>query len=291
MLQEALKVVEAARELRIVRRGTRVATEHASAGLALAMSVLLGAIETFDAAVAAGVGTPDLSPAPEWAVPDALEDEPAFDGPSPSLDMIPGAGVAPEEAVKLSEERQLAAATAAAELGARKASATERPISPRATAVGVGAGLRAFPAPEPGRGRGKGRSPSMEDMGDDGAFFDGDESVGDFLMALDAIDDKLRYAVGKVGWSPRLRALAEAGRIARANMFIDSIDEDGAYVRLPAAVFSSLTVAVAEAALDQDFPEPVPPAPRLRTRDEEEELRLERERDRSTAPRPPGLRP
>ena len=100
------------------------------------------------------------------------------------------------------------------------------------------------------------------DLGGEGLFFDGDESAADLLQSMEAIDAKLAYAVNKVGWSPRLRALAAAQRIANANMFIE-VDGPGGWVRIPARNWGTLTLAIAEAALDQDLTLALPrPRPR-----------------------------
>lgn len=239
MLEAALKVVEAARELRLVRKDGRTLSELPHLDLALAIDGLRLAIETFDRETSEAVSGPVLQPKPEWASPPQMDDD-GFrekqlllsDDPRPAPEMEPEPGMEGEKPEPEPEPRE-----------SRKPKAVPEALA-----------LRIKAAAGPG-------TPGL-DMGEEGVFFDGDESAADLMLSIGSINDKLGYAVGKVGWSPRLRALAEAARIAQNNMYIE-VENGNQWVRVPAANWGTLSVAIAEAALDQDLSIALPhPAPR-----------------------------
>lgn len=243
MLDEALKVVEAARQMRLVRKDGRTLSELPHLDLAVAIEGMRAAIEAFDRETGASNAGPAPAAKPEWASPPQMADEGYRErhlGPHPGYAPDP----APEEEPSIDGDSDLSMPE-------------DRPTEPRPP--------RLAPEALAAAGAAATLAPAL-DIGDEGAFFDGDESAADLMLSINTINDKLGYAVCKVGWSPRLRALAEAARIAQHNMYIE-VEDGHRWVRVPAANWGTLTVAIAEAALDQDlsvaFPkyDPKEPAP------------------------------
>lgn len=238
MLDNALKVIEAVRSMRLVRKGGRTSSELAQLDLAKAIDGLRAALESFDRETGTAAGSPVPAPKPEWATP-----------PEPEGMAHPKLNLAPEYAEPM-PQMSPEAIVEALEAGKKVPSPDFSPELPVPVLVR-----------KPSRGISN-TSTSNLDLGDDGAFFDGDESAADLLLAIDSINDKLAFAVTKVGWSPRLRALAEAARIAQNNMYIE-VDNAQGWVRVPAHNWGTLSVAIAEAALDQDLTIALPkPRPR-----------------------------
>jgi len=232
MLEAALKVVEAARSLRLVHEAGRTRSELSHLELARAIDALRASVDVFDRETGRGSDTKDPAPAarPGFAAPPQLEDE-GFVLKERMVARIKGVAPFPEmepEAVEALEAQ---------------AASESRPSEP------VPEAAPPVPLPVPPLATG-GHDPA--DGLEEGLFHDGDESAADLMRTMEAIDAKLAYAVSKVGWSPRLRALAAAQRIAFENMFIE-VDGPGGWVRIPARNWGTLTVAIAEAALDQDL--------------------------------------
>jgi hypothetical protein len=257
MLEQALRVVEAARALKLERKGRTSASGLSDrVALAIAIDGLRQALEDFDRDTAKGLGTPSHQPRPDFATPPQL-DEHGFVERQELIDTraaLPG--MVPEPEPDLEPDF--------AEDGPDYASPPGRHNSPSVLvpAISASAGMAYV---------------NNADLGDF-EFNDGGESVADFLESLDVISDKLQYAVAKVGWSPRLRALAEAANIAKNRMFLE-VAHDGYFVRVPAQAWSTMTVALADAVMDRDnnFKIPVPsnrPTPEI---------------DNRHAPRPPGF--
>lgn len=257
MLEQALKVVEAARAMKLERKG-KLSGSAITDRLTLAKAIdgLREAIEEFDAETARGLSSPAHIARPDFATPPQLDER----GFVERQDIIeartatPGLTPSPEaeEVEELSETGPEFAAT-------MKAFTPSISIP----AASLTAGMDYL---------------NTADLGDM-EFNDGTESVADFLESLDAIQDKLEHVVAKVGWTPRLRALAEAANVAKRKMFLD-VAHDGYFVRIPAHSWSTLTVALADAVTDRDnnMTIPVPkPAPAY-------DARL----DDRYAPKPPG---
>nr|WP_250807931.1 hypothetical protein [Neorhizobium tomejilense] len=256
MLDQALRVVEAARRLKLERKGKTSASALTDrVTLALAIDGLREAIEDFDRETAQGLSSPSHQPRPDFATPPQLNEEgfvekqELIDTRAATPGMVPEPDLAPEP--DFMEDRPEFTA------------GSSRTFAPGVSipAASMVAGMDYI---------------NTTDLGDF-EFNDGGESVADFLESLDAISDKLQYAVAKVGWSPRLRALAEAANIARSKMFLE-VSHDGYFIRVPAQNWSTMTVALADAVMDRDnnfkIPVPIPkPAPALET---------------AYAPRPPG---
>lgn len=234
MLEAALKVIDAARAMRLVRKGGRTTSELQHLDLARAIDGLRLSIEAFDRETGTAVRDPAPAHKPDFAAPPQLDDE-GF--------LVQEVNLSPEYLDSAPEavlSQDLAGNPDDDDLGSEPE--TVVPLPSRKAVF------------SPGQER--------HDLGDEGAFFDGDESAADLLLAIDSINDKLAYAVSKVGWSPRLRALAEAARIAQNNMYIE-VENGNGFVRVPAHNWGTLTVAIAEAALDQDLSIALPrPSPR-----------------------------
>ncbi len=91
----------------------------------------------------------------------------------------------------------------------------------------------------------------------DTLLFDNEETVADFLIAIDRIEDKMAFALKKTGWNPRLRMLAHAMMEMRKRLVLE-INHDGVFVRIPASVYSAITPAIADAIMDTDMKMIVP---------------------------------
>jgi hypothetical protein len=256
MLEEALKVIEAARALRLEKKG-KVSGSALTDKLALAHAIdgLREAIEEFDRLTGQGLGTPGYQARPDFATPPQFDDR-GFVEKQELIDTraaLPGMVLEPDGPEPDFEPEF------------RQPSSPSLSFAPSMSIPAGSAGMALDYL-------------STLDLGDM-EFNDGAETVGDFLEALDMISDKLQHAVAKVGWTPRLRALAEAANVAKRKMFLD-VAHDGYYIRIPAHSWSSLTVALADAvtARDNNLTIPVPtPQPRR-------SLELEQK----YAPKPPG---
>lgn len=249
MLDSALKVVEAARSLGLERRDGLTRSTRDKLSLARALEGLMEAIEVFDRETGremgqAGPRPPARVARPDFATPPQL-DERLFVERQELLEQR----MAPLSANAAAPEPDFEFDPAGTEDDRRIETPAFSPLAsiPASTAAAAMAHLDAG-----------------IDLGDM-EFDDGAESVADFLESLDAIADKLEYAVARVGWTPRLRSLAEAANIARAKMTLD-VGRDGVYVRVPAESWSNLSVAVADAAMDMDN-RLTPPVPRIVPKD------------------------
>lgn len=255
MLEEALKVIEAARMLKLEKRG-KLSASSLTDRLALANAIdgLREAIDQFDRNTGQGLGTPSYQARPDFATPPQFDDhgfiekQTQIDNRAALPGMVPEPD-APEDDLEVAFEQVLTSP------------APSRVMIPAASA-GVAMAYM-----------------NTADLGDM-EFNDGTESVGDFLQALDMIADKLQHAVAKVGWTPRLRALAEAANVAKRKMFLE-VGNDGFFIRIPAHSWSSLTIALADAVTDRDN--------RLTIRVPEMTPHPRAELDQRFAPRPPGF--
>ena len=241
MLDQALKVVEAARALRLERKGKLSGSAIGDkVALATAIDGLRAALEEFDRATGQGLASPAYQARPDFATPPQLDD-PGFAEKQEAIDSraaLPG--FVPEPT------------------GVTEAGPVEHPPEPGHIPDAAPAFTPKMSIPAASASAGLDYLADLGDM----EFNDGTESVADFLEALDAISDKLEHVVAKVGWTPRLRALAEAANVAKRKMFLD-VAQDGYYIRIPAHNWSSLTVALADAVTDRDNRLTVPvPHPR-----------------------------
>lgn len=246
MLKEALKVVEAARLLGLMQRNGKTTSPLSQSELARNLEGLRLAIETFDKHSEHGRGTPEDQPKPDFATPPQLDDD-GFDTPDYNLTpkFYPGEFAdemrdrfLPEEPeLKLKEKQEQRDADEFFEAISKKLIAS----------IAVPANRR------------EARYGQVADYSDisDTLLFDNDESVGDFLLAIDRIDDKLGLYASKQGWNPRLRALAQAMLEMRKRLVLE-IKEDGVFLTIPAHVFSGLTATIADAVVDRDMRMHVP---------------------------------
>lgn len=275
MLEQALKVVEAARSMQLKYKGGKTTTDLDIKSLAFALDGLRKSIEEFDAATGYVAGDFSAKMRPDFATPEQIADEGYIEdlnlkNPTPEMRIALQEDIEHDLEMKdeLTEENTLKHTQETR----KKTLETEIPKPVLAAAVLSQLGKR-------GR-RNRENGMNSVDLGD-GVFYDGDESATDLLMAMDAINDKLTYAVRKIGWSPRLRRMAEALRKAQEHMTLEIKGEHG-YVRIPAHQWGPLSVAIAETALDQDLTVALPqPKPRL-------EHDYELEQQRKNAPRPPS---
>lgn len=257
MLEQALRVVEAARGLKLERRG-KVSGSAISDKLALAVAIdgLREAIDVFDKETSQGLGTPGYVARPDFATPPQL-DERGFIEKQEMIEaqtMSPGIEpvfvntpeIAPEDVPDVVPSMTFAPTLSI-------------------PAASHAAGMEYL---------------NKADLGDM-EFNDGTESVADFLECLDAISDKLNHVVAKIGWTPRLRGLAEAANVAKRKMFLD-VAHDGYYIRVPAQSWSTLTVAIADAVTARDNKLTIPvPTPKPRPE-------LEDDLNYRYGPKPPG---
>jgi hypothetical protein len=225
MLELALQVVEAARSLGLERNGNQTHSVLRGLPLALAIDDLRQAIEDFDRGTGVGLSSPTLQARPDFATPPQL-DEPAF-------------AERQEEILDRTDYDVSHGPDAAAE--------------PDELDMPEAAGVQAFqpkltiPAATAGAAREFIDNCDLGDM----EFDDGAETVTDFLEQLDMISDKLQFALARKGWTPKLRALAEAANKARSRMVID-FDEDRTYVRVPASSWAAMNAAVAGAVMSAE---------------------------------------
>lgn len=271
MLDQALRVVEAARAMGLVNDGRVTRSTLDKLPLARAIGGLWEALEAFDRETGRGFGSPGgpggvpaYHARPDFATPPQLDDR-AFAARQDAIDMraaLPGMVPVPDDAPEPE--------TSPVSPPARPSTVSTSPASVLSIPASSWPEAKAF-------------LDEAADLGD-GALFDGAENVGDFLLSLDAISDKLEYAVAKVGWTPRLRALAEAANVARNKMFLE-VAEDGYFVRVPAESWGSLSVAMADAVSDFDNRMSVPHIrpPNAPGVDNEESLK-----HKFPAPKPPG---
>jgi hypothetical protein len=259
MLELALMVVEAARALKLERQGGRSASAISDRMiLAHAIDGLREALEIFDRETAQGLNAPGVQPRPDFATPPQLDEE-GFIERQNQLHMQ----------VEMKPPKAVSEPDFAPELEAR-------PTQNDTSLVQSFAPRLSIPAATADTGL-----DYLNSIDVDMELNDGTESVADFLESLDAISDKLEHVVAKVGWTPRLRALAEAANVAKRKMFLD-VAQDGYYIRIPAHSWSTLTVALADAVTDRDNNLTVPvPKPK------NHELELEQR----YGPRPPAFRP
>jgi hypothetical protein len=241
MLQEALKVVEAARLLGLAERNGKTFSPLSHLELANNLEGLRLAIAQFDKATEHGQESPDDSNKPGFSTPPQLDDE-GFAPPSVALTpkYFPGDLDEDMDGRFKPEDPELAAALEKK----RRLDILEQRL------------VKTLMIPGNRREANFGQVADYSDLSDT-LLFDNDESVGDFLIAIDRIDDKLGLYASKQGWSPRLRALAQAMLEMRKRLVLE-IREGGVYLIIPAHVFSGLTATIADAVADRDMRMAIP---------------------------------
>jgi hypothetical protein len=267
MLDAALKVVEAARALGLIEQGGLTRSPLDRHTLALNLSALRASIETFDHDTGASFDTPDLVAKPNFATPPQLDDEGSQElNINLAPNFIPGSEAAlRREFLKNDPEQKLSAELTQVLEGKSAPAALAAPV--------ILLGMRRPSKP--------GLNADYSDL-DDTLLFDNDESVGDFMMAIDRIEDKMGYAIAKNGWNPRLKGLAQAVMEMRKRLILE-VRQDGVLITIPAHVFSGLTSTIADAVLDADMKMLVPQLRLSRDQTREKELEYVR------TPKPPGF--
>ncbi|TLX16953.1 hypothetical protein [Rhizobium sp. MHM7A] len=266
MLDAALKVVEAARALGLIEQGGITRSPLDRHTLALNLSALRASIETFDHDTAAGFNTPEYLAKPNFATPPQLDDEGSQEmNINLTPDFLPGPEAAMRREVLKNDPEQKLSAELTNILN-------NKPAVTALTSPVIIPGMRRDSKP--------GLNADYSDL-DDTLLFDNDESVGDFMLAIDRIEDKMGYAIQKNGWNPRLKSLAHAVMEMRKRLILE-VRQDGALITIPAHVFSGLTSTIADAVLDADMKMLVPQLKLSKDQTREKELEYVR------TPKPPG---
>jgi len=244
MLEQALKVVDAARNLGLEDRNGRTVSALGADELYKALDALRESIENFDRET----GRKNVRALAQGHFPAVSDDD--VEGESSTMDLRPK--LAPSTGKNLEKENAEEKRNASKRTTSDPASSRHPRLSKPVLAAAVLASLtnsQRLTLSKTGK---------YDDLGDYGAYFD---SADDLMRVIETINDKLAFAVSKVGWTPRLRAMAEALRVAQTQMYLE-IDNGEGFVRIPAYYWGKLSVAIAETALDQDlivtFPEPRP---------------------------------
>lgn len=257
MNEHALKVVEAVRHLNLNLKDGKTVIRHKAFEAANALEALRLALEDFDHNTSHGERRHDLDNRPDFASPPQLDDPEFALALENSPDLLPSAVM------------ELSLDTPEANLASKKEMEQKQlPVLPKPV---LAAAVMSSLAAKHGHDR-------NYDLGDEGVFYDGDESAHYIGLAVEAIGDKLAFAVNKVGWTPRLRRMALALQLANQHVSIE-IDKDLAYAKVPAHFWGELNVAVAEAALDQDLSIALPQPKPMNQKKKDLEYRL--------APKPP----
>ncbi len=242
MLNAALKVVEAARALSLTEANGRTKSTLEPYKLAESLSGLREALEKFDAETALSIADADLTNRPGFAAPPQLDDENAD-----------------ELAVNLTPQYQPSAEST---LDSQKMSLNPKADNKDFIDKLLDNAVKAADLPErmllPAYRREPthGLNADYSDLSDT-LLFDNEETVADFLIAIDRIEDKMAFALKKTGWNPRLRMLAHAMMEMRKRLVLE-INHDGVFVRIPASVYSAITPAIADAIMDTDMKMIVP---------------------------------
>lgn len=237
MLRESLRVVEAARQLKLtLKDGRTVADISNPVELAFAIESLRRSLESFDDSTGKGRGRPRTAARPDFATPPQMNDDgftsdmAAIDGDiSEELieDMIEGEALEEELEAIEEEEREKARNDMIAAISA--ASPIMFPLR---------AGLRPSDVP---------------DDAIDGVFV-ADDTVEQLEMGLDMIEDRLGFAVRKAGWSYRLKGLAEAAiqAMGSLDLLVDREREE-TWVAMPSESFSHLMKHITDVSVNHDL--------------------------------------
>lgn len=252
MLDESLKVLEAARQLKLVVKDDKTVSEADPMSLALAIDALRRSIERFDETTGAGRGRASPLTRPDFATPPQLNDD-GFH----VVDMNLSPDYTPDQEADLLEDAE----EELAEEEEREADKSDQPMH----VARSGAGPTIVPLRTD-------RNPEIVDDSIEGVFVT-DASIEKLEMGLDLIEDRLGFAVRKSGWSPRLRGLAELANraIGQMDLMIDETRSEPSAV-VPASTMTALLSVVADVATNHSNKiriEPVavnrlePPAPGL----------------------------
>lgn len=231
MLNLALGVVDAARQLGLIEVDGTTKPQIEGFALEGALRELRLAIEAFDAGAPDVRLLPDPEPLhrPDFAVPPQLFDE-GYEPDHTSLNDAPHPDVVEQE---LEEELEADENNAL----------TRKPSSP-SSAQSRESGYPSDPRPHLKIGEGE--------------FFAVEASDDEILEAIELLSDKLGYAVKKVGWTPRLRKLAMAARAAMRKVAPAGNRYESRYMLMPREDFLQLSLVLTEAVIDMDVELPKP---------------------------------
>lgn len=235
MLRESLKVVEAARQLKLtLQDGRTVADVRDPVQLALAIDTLRRSIESFDESTGSGRGRPMASARPDFATPPQMDDEGFIE------DRVVAEGDAIIGEMDSIDEEELD------EMELREEESRQKDVQAMVAAMAAASPV-VFPL------RAGLRPSDIPDDALDGVFI-ADDTVEQLEIGLDLIEDRLGYAVSKSGWSYRLRGLAEAAvqAMGSLDLLVDK-ERDESWVAMPAQSFSHLMQHVTDVSLNHDL--------------------------------------
>ncbi len=235
MLRESLKVVEAARQLKLtLRDGRTFADIRDPVELAFAIDALRSSLESFDDSNGRGRGRPQPAAKPDFATPPQMND----DGYVEDMQAAAGEDSDSELLAELEEEME-------EDLEAREEAERQEAKNGMIAAVAAAAPVM-FPLRA-------GLRPSDIPDDVDGVFI-ADDTVEQLEVGLDMIEDRLGFAVRKAGWSYRLRGLAEAAvqAIGSLDLLVDREREE-TWVAMPAQAFSDLMRHVTDVSVNHDL--------------------------------------
>lgn len=244
MLKESLKVVEAARQLRLTLHGDRtIADIRNPVELAFAIDALRRSLEAFDESTGSGRGRPTIISRPDFATPPQMDD----DGYVADL-------AAPEGGYTEGMTDHALGDDDIEEMEEREEADRQKAVADMVAAMS-GVAPMIFPL------RAGLRPSDVPDDAIDGVFV-ADETVEQLEMGLDLIEDRLGFAVAKSGWSYRLKGLAEAARqaIGSLDLLVDKEREE-TWVAMPTQSFSNLMKHVTDVSVNHDLKISLP-APR-----------------------------
>lgn len=238
MLTESLKVVEAVRQMKLVVKNDRTVADHSDpVELAFAIDAVRRALEHFDESVASGRGRPATIARPDFATPPQMDDV-GFDVVDHNL----SPEYTPEQEADILEN----------EMEETNDQIEEREQTERLRMAGLAAvAVVGAPVVFPLR---SGLRPS--DLGDEFTddVFISDDTVEQLELGLDLIEDRLGFAVRRVGWSPRLKGLAEAAiqAMGQLDLLVDK-ERDEASISMPAQSFSDLMRHITDVTVNHDL--------------------------------------
>lgn len=238
MLRESLKVVEAARQLKLtIKDGRTFADIRDPVELAFAIDALRNSLESFDDATGKGRRRPQPLAKPDFATPPQMND----DGFIEDMEAAAGEDHPGAEFTSDIEDDDLEE-----DLEAREEEDRERVRNGMIAAVAAAAPVM-FPLRA-------GLKPS--DLPDDvveGPFI-ADDSVEQLEIGLDMIEDRLGFAVRRDGWSSRLKGLAESAvqAIGSLDLLVDQQREE-TWVAMPTQAFSDLMRHVTDVSVNHEL--------------------------------------
>jgi hypothetical protein len=252
MLRESLKVVEAARQLKLtIKDGRTFADIRDPVELAFAIDALRNSLESFDDATGKGRRRPQPLAKPDFATPPQMNDDGFVeDMEAAAGEDHPGAEFDEDSEEELEEDLEDIEEE-------ERVKARNSMIAAVAAAAPVMFPLRAGLRPS-----------DIPDDTVDGVFI-ADETVEQLEIGLDTMEDRLGFAVRKDGWSNRLKGLAEAAvqAIGSLDLLVDREREE-TWVAMPAQSFSDLMRHVTDVSVNHDLniTLPVPQVDVLRPR-------------------------